>query len=135
MASESFRKLVGKAMLEVNVAPFDIAEVAKTLTKFGEGRPFFFSAPRVPQDADPRSPACLRVREKWQRSQRTAEQWKEITPIHLAVSSRPSPEKLPVDLGGSINAGQTVASGGSGVVTCMMQATCLSCARAAQELR
>jgi hypothetical protein len=29
MASESFRKLVGKAMLEVNVAPFDIAEVAK----------------------------------------------------------------------------------------------------------
>jgi hypothetical protein len=63
-ASESLRKLVGKAMLEVNVAPFDIADVAKTLAKSGEVRPFLFSAPRVPQGADPRSPACLRVREE-----------------------------------------------------------------------
>jgi len=52
-------------MVEVDIAAFDIPEVTKTLTKSRVVRPFFFSAPCMPQDANPRDPACLRVRRPW----------------------------------------------------------------------
>lgn len=52
-------------MVEVDIAPFDISEVLKTLTQSRVVGPFFFSTPCMPQDTNPGDPARLRARKRW----------------------------------------------------------------------
>jgi hypothetical protein len=72
-------------MVEVDVAPFDISEVFKPLTKSRVVRPFFFGAPGMPQNTNSGNSACLRSRKAWERGYPSANEWKEFTPFHWTV--------------------------------------------------
>jgi hypothetical protein len=73
-------------VVEVDIAPFDISEVAKTLTKRGVVGPFFFGTSGMPKDPNLGDPAFLRVRKPWQRTYGAADEWQEIAPFHWAAA-------------------------------------------------
>src|SRR5258707_13136132 len=73
-------------MLELDVAPVDIAQPCEALEQRSEVWGFLFGATRMPEIADPGNFAArLRPSDAWHRNYRTAHEREEITPSHESL--------------------------------------------------